>query len=115
MSLSARIAEKRRREGLSLRDAGRSSRVAFSTLGRIEAGAAPSYGVAQRIEAWLRGETPVLPPPPMTLLDYFAGQALGAMDISWSAGPGVLSDARAKAAYDIAEAILAERQKRAGK
>lgn len=111
--LGARIAEKRKREGLSLRDAGTSAGVAFSTLGRIEKGATPSYGVGQRIEAWLRGEAPTIQPP-MTLWDHFAGQALAGI-ASGHDSTGMTSwlpVAAAAQAADYADAMMAERKRR---
>lgn len=106
--LSARIAEKRQREGLNLRDAGRAAGVSFSTLARIEAGKTPSYKVALQIEAWLRGEAPPIAPPPMELRDWFAGQAIEAAAVN--AGRDQWGNL-ARRSYAIADAMLAERAK----
>ena len=112
-SLGSMIRQKREREGLSLRDAGAASGVAFSTLGRIENGGETTVKVAQKIEAWLNGEAPILPTPPMTLRDWFAGQAIAGMSsIALDDGDMVMGWAdMAKAAYRAADAMLTERKK----
>lgn len=113
------VREKREREGLSLRDAGEASGVAFSTLGRVENGGTPSFGVAQRIQSWLEGCAPILPTPPMTLRDWFAGQALPwALSFDYGnewgkSGKGHAPFAAARA-YAVADAMLAERAKAGG-
>lgn len=113
--LGKRISEKRKREGLSLREAGASAKVAFSTLGRIENGAVPSWDIGQRIESWLRGEEPQLPPPPMTLRDWFAGQIVTGHMRECRVSIREDSAARtAKLAYQLADAMLAERRKNDG-
>ena len=112
-SLGSMIRQKREREGLSLRDAGAASGVAFSTLGRIENGGETTVKVAQKIEAWLNGEAPILPTPPMTLRDWFAGQAMAGLCAqhdntgTWSWRP---DDAVAQS-YQLADAMLTERKK----
>lgn len=104
--LSAAISEKRRREGISLREAGEASGVAFSTLARIEAGATPSLKVDRQIRHWLDGETATLPAPPMTLRDWFAGQALVSL------GKHHIEDSNyvAEHAYVLADAMMALRK-----
>lgn len=107
--LGKRIREKRVREGLSLREAGAASDVAFSTLGRIENGGETTVKIAQKVEAWLNGEAPILPPPPMTLRDWFAGQAVAALIAQTNVA---VSAARlATEAYTVADAMLSERRK----
>lgn len=111
------IKAKRRREGLSLRQASAASGVAFSTLGRIESGAEPSLRVDRKLQAWLTGETPVLPPPPMTLRDWFAGQALIGciMDrASWGVNHSDKAADFARYAFDIADAMLRARGEHPG-
>lgn len=116
--LATRIREKREREGLSLRDVGEASGVAFSTLGRVENGGMTTVRVAQKIEAWLNGEAPILPTPPMTLRDWFAGQALsGLASATDNTGTWQTIGAEinaAVAAYQFADAMLAERAKAIG-
>ncbi len=108
-ALGEMIRGKREREGLSLREAGAASGVAFSTLGRIENGGETTLKIAQKIEAWLNGEAPILPQPPMTLRDWFAGQAVAAL---LSQSNVAVSAARlASEAYTVADAMLAHRAK----
>ena len=112
MNLGQRIREKREREGLSLREAGEASGIAFSTLGRIENGGETSLKIAQRAEAWLNGEVPILPTPPMTLRDWFAGQVLYGLHgipTGWAEQRSV-----AQRCYAMADAMLAERAKGEG-
>lgn len=114
--LGEMIREKREREGLSLRQAGEASGVAFSTLGRIENGGETTVKIAHKIEAWLSGKAPILPPPPMTLRDWFAGQALaGLLAYPDGGDPGQTIEQHtahhAEIAYRYADAILAERAK----
>ncbi len=104
--LGPRIREKREREGLSLRDAGSASGVAFSTLGRVESGGMTTVRVAQKIEAWLNGEAPILPTPPMTLRDWFAGQALAGI----MSNPSLGDDGAPKYAYFLADGMIAARK-----
>jgi len=110
VSLGNEIYAKRQRERLSLRQAGEASGVAFSTLARIENGASPSLKVDRLVRAWLSGETPTLPAPPMTLRDYFAAQSINSLLIT---ATGIKIDARiiAEGAYGIADAMIAERTK----
>ena len=108
MGLGTRIREKRRREGLSLRQAGEASGVAFSTLGRIENGGETTLKIAQRVEAWLNGEAPILPAPPMTLRDWFAAQALAGLLGKHTFGS---KESAACEAYDAADAMMTERMK----
>lgn len=119
--LSAAIRDKRQREGLSLRDSAEASGVAFSTLARIEAGKTPSLKVDRQIRHWLTGETPTLPTPPMTLRDWFAGQALAGMG-TWCpcrgdgyapSGDDAIRRAKSDWAYAQADAMLAERERAA--
>lgn len=109
--LGRRIREKREREGLNLREAGAASGVAFSTLGRIEKGGKPSLKVYQLAEAWLNGEAPLLPTPPMTLRDYFAGQALVGLlaSTNYDKNPHGYTGDVSRSAYAIADAMLAAR------
>ena len=109
MSLGERIRDKRAREGLSLREAGEASGVAFSTLGRIENGGETTLKIAQKVEAWLNGEAPVLPTPPMALRDYFAAAAVTGL----IAQSSTATSARllAEEAYTVADAMIAERMK----
>ena len=107
--IGRRIREKREREGLSLREAGAASGVAFSTLGRIENGGETTVKIAQKVEAWLNDEAPILPTPPMNLRDWFAGQAItGLIAQSSQATSAALL---ANEAYIVADAMLAERRK----
>jgi transcriptional regulator with XRE-family HTH domain len=111
--LSTRIREKRKAENLSVREAGEVSGVAFSTLARIEAGAEPSMKVYAKIIAWLDGAAPILPPPPMTLRDWFAGQALiGLMSHSTHDHSPLFGDGEpfARDAYIVADAMIAARK-----
>lgn len=78
-SIASLISQKRKREGIGLRDAAEASGVAFSTLARIENGATPSLRVHAKIIAWLNGEEPPLPAPPMTKHEWFVGQALAGL------------------------------------
>lgn len=116
-SLSAAILAKRQSEGLTLREAGEASGVAFSTLARIEAGADPSLKVDRQIRNWLNGEASLLPPPPMTLRDWFAGQALPAViricvnDTLARTGK-TYEQYCAEQAHKMADAMLAERERR---
>lgn len=122
-TLGALLRQKREREGLSLRDAGALSGIAFSTLGRIENGGNLTEKIAQKARAWLQGEAPILPTPPMTLRDYFAGQAIGAVigavvrqfpsDAAHSYPEDVSSMEQffASKAYAVADAMLSERSK----
>lgn len=110
-ALGALIRQKREREGLSLREAGAASGVAFSTLGRIENGGETTVKIAQRVEAWLNGEAPILAPPPMTLRDWFAGQVLSGMLASEAGIQPYPHDWAAQRAFLIADAMLAERKK----
>ena len=101
---------KRQREGLNLRQAGAASGIAFSTLARIENGKQPSLKVDRLARAWLNGEAPILPTPPMTLRDWFAGQVIeqcvrNAMNDDGGWDP----DNVAYHAYLIADAMLAAR------
>lgn len=109
-SLSTLIHEKRTREGLTLREAGTASGVAFSTLAQVERGAKPTPKTEQLIRAWLEGKPPLIPLPPMSLRDWFAGQALAGEaatqgDCIWKAAD------LAERAYAVADAMLAEREK----
>lgn len=112
-NLGQLLRDKRQREGLSLRQAGTSSGIAWSTLGRIENGGEPSVRVDRAARAWLNGEAPLLPTPPMTLRDWFAGQAILAAGASVGASRNAdlpeLADAIAKASYLIADAMIAAR------
>lgn len=108
-NLSARIQEKRERERLTLREAGKASGVAFATLGRIQNGAEPSHNIAKKIEAWLDGHEPLLPPPPMTLRDWFAGQAVAGLLANTSIERGAALEV-ADWAYAVADAMLAVRK-----
>ena len=108
--LAERIRAKRQADNLSLREAGDASGVAFSTLGRIENGGQPTLKVHQRIIAWLNGEQQVLPPPPMALRDWFAGQIANGMAAhsgtsGLAYGPGDI----AARSYEVADAMLAVR------
>lgn len=50
----------------------------------------------------------------MTLRDWFAGQALGGLTVGWNDMPGSYAECTggvASAAYGIADAMLAERNK----
>jgi transcriptional regulator with XRE-family HTH domain len=109
--LSALIRQKRQSEGLSLRKAGEASGVAFSTLGRIESGAEPSPKVDRAIRRWLSGETPtsLFPAPPMTLRDWFAGQALVGLLANKNTELETVLDA-ADWAYATADALLTARK-----
>jgi transcriptional regulator with XRE-family HTH domain len=117
--LSSAIRLKREREGLTLRQAGEASGVAFSTLGRIENGAEPSLKVDRAIRAWLDGSTPTMPAPPMDLRDYFAGEALprcidavvASSRMTLVNGPSSAAKTAASIAYIMADAMLAERSK----
>jgi transcriptional regulator with XRE-family HTH domain len=107
------IRAKREREGLNIREAGKQSHIAFSTLARIENGATPSVKVYHLIRAWLDGEAPLLPTPPMTLRDWFAGQALaglcGAFGRVTIKSGETQEQADARWCYARADAMLTER------
>jgi len=109
-SLSTLIRDKRQRENLSLREAGETSGVAFSTLARIEAGATPSLKVYLQIRHWLNNETATLPTPPMTLRDWFAGQFVAALADPLSLAAPDYPEWAGRA-YRFADAVLAERAK----
>ena len=108
--LSALISEKRTREGLSLREAGAASGVAFSTLGRIENGAEPSLRVDSQIRAGLGGAERLLPQPPMTLRDWFASRAPEPPS-SWWGGSAKDCAGYALWNFQYADAMLSERSK----
>lgn len=112
-NLGALIRAKRERDGLSVREAGAQSGVAFSTLSRIENGATPSVGVYHRLMSWLDGVGATLPQPPMTLRDWFAGQAIPGVLASLE-GVGSPEEAAtfvAETCGMIADALLAERNR----
>ena len=106
--LGTLVRQKREREGLSLRDAGIASGVAFSTLGRVENGGTPGFQVALKIQSWLEGCAPILPTPPMTLRDWFASQAPEPPVTWWGSG---MKDCAGYALwnYQYADAMLAAR------
>lgn len=107
-TLGQLLREKREREGLSLREAGAACGIAFSTLGRIENGAEPSLRVDRAARAWLNGEGPLLPMPPMALRDWFAGQAISGIEAKGASYP---PETVARDAYALADALIAERAK----
>lgn len=109
MSIGAQMRERRKREGLSLREAAAASGISFATFQRMENGCDTSHKVAQRVEAWLNGEAPLLPTPPMTLRDWFAGQIVSASR-GFPTHPIDQSRLAARC-YEIADAMLAERAK----
>lgn len=114
-NLGQLVRAKRQSEGMGLREAAKQSGVAFATIGRVENGGEPSLRVDRALRAWLNGETPglLLPMPPMTVRDWFAGQALAGI----MAFPGELLSGRkdytaeeiADCSYAIADAMLAAR------
>ncbi len=112
-SVGAAVRAYRQQMGMSLREASEASGVAFSTIGRVENGSEPTPSVHRRLSAWMNGETPLLPAPPMTLRDWFAGQALaGLAGMSDNTGMAAwLVDDAAQRAYDLADAMLAERER----
>jgi transcriptional regulator with XRE-family HTH domain len=110
--LGIAIKAKRERDGLSLRDAAAASGIAFSTLARIEGGANPSLKIDRLARSWLSGETQMLPMPAMTLRDWFAGQALAGLCANRAvidSTAGQEFEAAAWCAFEIADAMLAER------
>ena len=107
-TLAERLKAKRDRDGLSLREAGEASGIAFSTLARIESGSRPSLRIYQTLIAWIDGAELLLAQPPMALRDLFATHA-PTPPSTWWGGRSVDCAGYALWNYQYADAMLAAR------